>query len=82
MLPGQSSLAFNSEKSETRRNLEIPRLSETSIKDRMAKYQAAVSKQSSSTNYTVCVLHHSFTHSSSKWSLIMGTRNVSQTLIC
>ncbi|XP_070266356.1 LIM domain and actin-binding protein 1 isoform X2 [Myotis yumanensis] len=51
--PGQvSTSAFNLEKSETRRNLEIPRLSETSIKDRMAKYQAAVSKQSSSTNYT------------------------------
>ncbi|XP_016056753.1 PREDICTED: LIM domain and actin-binding protein 1 isoform X2 [Miniopterus natalensis] len=51
--PGQvSTSAFNSEKSETRRNLELPRLSETSIKDRMAKYQAAVSKQSSSTNYT------------------------------
>ncbi|XP_007179406.2 LIM domain and actin-binding protein 1 isoform X1 [Balaenoptera acutorostrata] len=51
--PGQlSPSAFNSEKSESRRNLEFPRLSETSIKDRMAKYQAAVSKQSSSTNYT------------------------------
>ncbi|KAM9229991.1 LIM domain and actin-binding protein 1 isoform 1-T2 [Dugong dugon] len=51
--PGQlSSSAFNSEKSESRRNLELPRLSETSIKDRMAKYQAAVSKQSSSTNST------------------------------
>ncbi|XP_049739055.1 LIM domain and actin-binding protein 1 isoform X1 [Elephas maximus indicus] len=51
--PGQlSSSAFNSEKSESRRNLELPRLSETSIKDRMAKYQAAVSKQSSSTSYT------------------------------
>lgn len=50
--PGHLSPAFNSEKSETRRNLEIPRLSETSIKDRMAKYQAAVSKQSSSANYT------------------------------
>ncbi|XP_036992492.2 LIM domain and actin-binding protein 1 isoform X1 [Artibeus jamaicensis] len=47
-----STPAFSLEKSETRRNLEIPRLSETSIKDRMAKYQAAVSKQSSSTNYT------------------------------
>nr|XP_006203025.1 LIM domain and actin-binding protein 1 isoform X1 [Vicugna pacos]XP_031538871.1 LIM domain and actin-binding protein 1 isoform X1 [Vicugna pacos] len=46
-----SSSALNSEKSESRRNLEFPRLSETSIKDRMAKYQAAVSKQSSSTNY-------------------------------
>ncbi|XP_012617466.1 LIM domain and actin-binding protein 1 isoform X1 [Microcebus murinus] len=51
--PGQlSSSSFNSEKNESRRNLELPRLSETSIKDRMAKYQAAVSKQSSSTNYT------------------------------
>uniref|UniRef100_A0A0D9R0Y7 LIM domain and actin binding 1 n=1 Tax=Chlorocebus sabaeus TaxID=60711 RepID=A0A0D9R0Y7_CHLSB len=51
--PGQlSSSTFNSEKNESRRNLELPRLSETSIKDRMAKYQAAVSKQSSSTNYT------------------------------
>ncbi|XP_059967907.1 LIM domain and actin-binding protein 1 isoform X2 [Mesoplodon densirostris] len=51
--PGQlSPSSFNSEKSESRRNLEFPRLSETSIKDRMAKYQAAVSKQSSSTNYT------------------------------
>ncbi|XP_045143301.1 LIM domain and actin-binding protein 1 [Echinops telfairi] len=51
--PGHlSSSAVNSEKSEPRRNLELPRLSETSIKDRMAKYQAAVSKQSSSTNYS------------------------------
>ncbi|NP_001381820.1 LIM domain and actin-binding protein 1 isoform 7 [Homo sapiens] len=51
--PGQlSSSTFDSEKNESRRNLELPRLSETSIKDRMAKYQAAVSKQSSSTNYT------------------------------
>ncbi|KAM6215665.1 LIM domain and actin-binding protein 1 [Rhynchocyon petersi] len=51
--PGHlSSSTFNSEKSENRRNFELPRLSETSIKDRMAKYQAAVSKQSCSTNYT------------------------------
>ncbi|PNJ25694.1 LIMA1 isoform 6 [Pongo abelii] len=51
--PGQlPSSTFDSEKNESRRNLELPRLSETSIKDRMAKYQAAVSKQSSSTNYT------------------------------
>ncbi|XP_006870114.1 PREDICTED: LIM domain and actin-binding protein 1 isoform X2 [Chrysochloris asiatica] len=48
--PGHlTSSAFNSEKGESRRNVELPRLSETSIKDRMAKYQAAVSKQSSST---------------------------------
>ncbi|XP_037702500.1 LIM domain and actin-binding protein 1 isoform X2 [Choloepus didactylus] len=51
--PGQlSSSAFNLEKSESRRNLELPRLSETSIKDRMAKYQAAVSKQSQSASFT------------------------------
>lgn len=47
-----SSSAFNSEKNESKRNLELPRLSETSIKDRMAKYQAAVSKQSSPASYT------------------------------
>jgi len=83
MLAGQlSSSALNSEKRESRRNLEFPRLSETSIKDRMAKYQAAVSKQSSSSSYTVRVRHHSFIHSSSKWSLTMGTRNVSHTLTC
>lgn len=45
--PGHlSSTTFNSEKNESKRGLELPRLSETSIKDRMAKYQAAVSKQS------------------------------------
>ncbi|KFQ29066.1 LIM domain and actin-binding protein 1, partial [Merops nubicus] len=38
-----------SEKAETKKSLEMPRLTETSIKDRLAKYQAAVSKQSSST---------------------------------
>ncbi|EGV93607.1 LIM domain and actin-binding protein 1 isoform X1 [Cricetulus griseus] len=47
-----SSSSFNSEKNESKRSLELPRLSETSIKDRMAKYQAAVSKQSSSASYT------------------------------
>uniref|UniRef100_A0A8B9ICF1 LIM domain and actin binding 1 n=1 Tax=Anser brachyrhynchus TaxID=132585 RepID=A0A8B9ICF1_9AVES len=35
--------------SEPKKSLEMPRLSETSIKDRLAKYQAAVSKQGSST---------------------------------
>ncbi|KAM6153715.1 LIM domain and actin-binding protein 1 isoform 2-T2 [Erethizon dorsatum] len=45
------SSAFSPEKNESRRNLELPRLSETSIKDRMAKYQAAVSKQSGSASY-------------------------------
>ncbi|KFP36579.1 LIM domain and actin-binding protein 1, partial [Chlamydotis macqueenii] len=38
-----------SDKAETKKSLEMPRLSETSIKDRLAKYQAAVSKQGSST---------------------------------
>ncbi|NXW85540.1 LIMA1 protein, partial [Alopecoenas beccarii] len=37
------------EKAESKKSLEMPRLMETSIKDRLAKYQAAVSKQGSST---------------------------------
>ncbi|XP_070596626.1 LIM domain and actin-binding protein 1 isoform X2 [Erythrolamprus reginae] len=41
----------NSEKAENRRNLDMPRFSDTSIKDRLAKYQAAVSKQSGSHSY-------------------------------
>ncbi|XP_015281115.1 PREDICTED: LIM domain and actin-binding protein 1 [Gekko japonicus] len=36
--------------SESRKNQEAPRLSETSVKDRLAKYQAAVSKQGSSSS--------------------------------
>ncbi|NXP28537.1 LIMA1 protein, partial [Scytalopus superciliaris] len=36
------------EKAEMRKSLDMPRLTETSIKDRLAKYQAAVSKQGSS----------------------------------
>ncbi|XP_014747979.1 PREDICTED: LIM domain and actin-binding protein 1 isoform X3 [Sturnus vulgaris] len=36
------------DKAEARKNVDMPRLSETSIKDRLAKYQAAVSKQGSS----------------------------------
>ncbi|KAL8163696.1 UNVERIFIED_CONTAM: hypothetical protein K2H54_033726 [Gekko kuhli] len=36
--------------SESRKNQETPRLSETSVKDRLAKYQAAVSKQGSSSS--------------------------------
>ncbi|XP_062975935.1 LIM domain and actin-binding protein 1 [Elgaria multicarinata webbii] len=39
------------EKPESRKNQDIPRLSETSIKDRLAKYQAAVSKQGSSSSH-------------------------------
>ncbi|NXS95190.1 LIMA1 protein, partial [Jacana jacana] len=41
--------ALSLDKAETKRSLEMPRLTETSIKDRLAKYQAAVSKQGSST---------------------------------
>ncbi|XP_061471215.1 LIM domain and actin-binding protein 1 isoform X2 [Rhineura floridana] len=39
------------DKPESRRNQEMTRLSETSIKDRLAKYQAAVSKQGSSSSH-------------------------------
>ncbi|KFQ54207.1 LIM domain and actin-binding protein 1, partial [Nestor notabilis] len=45
---GEKSLS-TSEKAETKKSLEMPRLTETSIKDRLAKYQAAVSKQGTST---------------------------------
>ncbi|NWU52645.1 LIMA1 protein, partial [Dromas ardeola] len=44
-----TSPALGPDKAETRKSLEMPRLTETSIKDRLAKYQAAVSKQGSST---------------------------------
>ncbi|KAM4755103.1 LIM domain and actin-binding protein 1 isoform 3-T3 [Cyanocitta cristata] len=44
----ETSPGVSPDKAETRRNLDMPRLSETSIKDRLAKYQAAVSKQGSS----------------------------------
>ncbi|KAM6294502.1 LIM domain and actin-binding protein 1 [Aegotheles albertisi] len=44
-----TSPALSPDKAETKKSLEMPRLSETSIKDRLAKYQAAVSKQGSST---------------------------------
>ncbi|NXD00822.1 LIMA1 protein, partial [Certhia familiaris] len=44
----ETSPGLSPDKAETRRNLDMPRLSETSIKDRLAKYQAAVSKQGSS----------------------------------
>ncbi|NXM24548.1 LIMA1 protein, partial [Oxyruncus cristatus] len=40
------------DKAETRKSLDVPRLTETSIKDRLAKYQAAVSKQGSSSGLT------------------------------
>uniref|UniRef100_A0A8D0C5I6 LIM domain and actin binding 1 n=1 Tax=Salvator merianae TaxID=96440 RepID=A0A8D0C5I6_SALMN len=48
-----SSPASSPEKSESKRNQEIPRLSETSVKDRLAKYQAAVSKQGSSSSHVI-----------------------------
>ncbi|NXU98522.1 LIMA1 protein, partial [Cettia cetti] len=44
----ETSPGLSPEKAESRKNLDMPRLSETSIKDRLAKYQAAVSKQGSS----------------------------------
>ncbi|NWH37382.1 LIMA1 protein, partial [Chloropsis hardwickii] len=44
----ETSPGLSPDKAETRRNLDMPRLSETSVKDRLAKYQAAVSKQGSS----------------------------------
>ncbi|NXW34640.1 LIMA1 protein, partial [Phaetusa simplex] len=44
-----TSPALSPDKAETKKSLEMPRLTETSIKDRLAKYQAAVSKQGSST---------------------------------
>ncbi|NWW73931.1 LIMA1 protein, partial [Climacteris rufus] len=44
----ESSPGLSPEKAESRKNLDMPRFSETSIKDRLAKYQAAVSKQGSS----------------------------------
>lgn len=50
-LPGylvDTSPGLSPDKAEPRKNLDMPRLSETSIKDRLAKYQAAVSKQGSS----------------------------------
>ncbi|CAI5765354.1 domain and actin-binding 1 isoform X3 [Podarcis lilfordi] len=44
------------EKAESRKNQEMPRLSETSIKDRLAKYQAAVSKQGSSGGLVISIV--------------------------
>ncbi|XP_061871531.1 LIM domain and actin-binding protein 1 isoform X2 [Colius striatus] len=44
-----TSAALSPDKAETKKSLDMPRLTETSIKDRLAKYQAAVSKQGSST---------------------------------
>ncbi|NXA27706.1 LIMA1 protein, partial [Ibidorhyncha struthersii] len=44
-----TSPVLSPDKAETKKSLEMPRFTETSIKDRLAKYQAAVSKQGSST---------------------------------
>uniref|UniRef100_A0A8C6ZM44 LIM domain and actin-binding protein 1 n=1 Tax=Nothoprocta perdicaria TaxID=30464 RepID=A0A8C6ZM44_NOTPE len=46
----KSSAVLSSEKAESKKSLDMPRLTETSIKDRLAKYQAAVSRQGSATN--------------------------------
>ncbi|NXA72665.1 LIMA1 protein, partial [Thryothorus ludovicianus] len=48
----ETSAGLSPDKAESRKNLDMPRLSETSIKDRLAKYQAAVSKQGSSSAIT------------------------------
>ncbi|XP_062453157.1 LIM domain and actin-binding protein 1 isoform X2 [Rhea pennata] len=45
-----SSPVLGSDKAESKKSLDMPRLTETSIKDRLAKYQAAVSKQGTATN--------------------------------
>ncbi|XP_074931998.1 LIM domain and actin-binding protein 1 isoform X2 [Phalacrocorax aristotelis] len=50
-----TSPALSPEKAETKKSLDMPRLTETSIKDRLAKYQAAVSKQGSSTGPSTMV---------------------------
>ncbi|XP_054039214.1 LIM domain and actin-binding protein 1 isoform X2 [Rissa tridactyla] len=50
-----TSPALSPDKAETKKSLEMPRLTETSIKDRLAKYQAAVSKQGSSTGLATTV---------------------------
>ncbi|XP_015155740.2 LIM domain and actin-binding protein 1 isoform X2 [Gallus gallus] len=50
-----ASPALSPDKVETKKSLEMPRLTETSIKDRLAKYQAAVSKQGSSTGLVTTV---------------------------
>ncbi|NWZ41881.1 LIMA1 protein, partial [Brachypodius atriceps] len=44
----ETSPGLSPDKAEPRKNLDMPRLSDTSIKDRLAKYQAAVSKQGTS----------------------------------
>ncbi|XP_068265893.1 LIM domain and actin-binding protein 1 isoform X3 [Nyctibius grandis] len=58
LFPGHlvdTSPALSPDKAETKKSLEMPRLTETSIKDRLAKYQAAVSKQGSSTGLITTV---------------------------
>ncbi|XP_072214213.1 LIM domain and actin-binding protein 1 isoform X2 [Excalfactoria chinensis] len=50
-----ASPALSPDKVETKKSLEMPRFTETSIKDRLAKYQAAVSKQGSSTGLVTAV---------------------------
>ncbi|NXS37743.1 LIMA1 protein, partial [Pomatostomus ruficeps] len=50
--PVETSPGLSPDKAETRKNLDMPRLSETSIKDRLARYQAAVSKQGSASGIT------------------------------
>lgn len=55
--------ALSPDKVETKKSLEMPRLTETSIKDRLAKYQAAVSKQGSSAGLVTTVSLFALTRS-------------------
>lgn len=55
LLPAGCLVDTSPEKAESKKSLELPRLTETSIKDRLAKYQAAVSKQGTSPGLTAMV---------------------------
>ncbi|XP_075301872.1 LIM domain and actin-binding protein 1 isoform X2 [Opisthocomus hoazin] len=50
-----TSPALSPDKAETKKSLDMSHITETSIKDRLAKYQAAVSKQGSSTGLITMV---------------------------
>ncbi|XP_040395641.1 LIM domain and actin-binding protein 1 isoform X3 [Cygnus olor] len=73
-----TSPALSPDRAEPKKSLEMPRLSETSIKDRLAKYQAAVSKQGSSTGLVTTVSVGE--NSSSFHSSLSEDGNVGQSL--
>ncbi|NWR43842.1 LIMA1 protein, partial [Regulus satrapa] len=50
----ETSAGLSPDKAESRKNLDMPRFSESSIKDRLAKYQAAVSKQGITPVVSLC----------------------------